>query len=288
MENNQQNSTNINWYPGHMAKARREIQEKINLIDIFYEVIDARMPISSKIPFNDIIKDKKRIIIVSKYDLCDKEKTNKYLNEYKKECPIFIFNLKKISNSEIKKLIETTNLLLKDINIKRKEKGLKPRLFRAMVIGAPNVGKSTLINKIKGKNITKTANKPGVTKNFSWIKVKNTIELMDTPGLLYPKITNPIVGLNLASLNSINEYILDKEEIASYILEFLFNNYKYILIERYKVTDLNKFSLEKILLDIVKSTNSYKKGNVPDYEKVYQIIINDLKEGKINNVTFDI
>ena len=107
MENNQQNSTNINWYPGHMAKARREIQEKINLIDIFYEVIDARMPISSKIPFNDIIKDKKRIIIVSKYDLCDKEKTNKYLNEYKKECPIFIFNLKKISNSEIKKLIET-------------------------------------------------------------------------------------------------------------------------------------------------------------------------------------
>lgn len=290
MNNNKDNVINksiINWYPGHMAKTKREISEKINLIDIVYEVIDARIPISSKIPLNDLVKDKKRIVIVTKYDLCDKVKTDTYLNELKKDYPTIVFNLKNTSQKDINNLINLTNDLLKDINIIRKQKGLKTRLFRALVVGAPNVGKSTLINRIKGKNIAKTGNRAGVTKGISWIKVGETIELMDTPGLLYPKITSEEIGLNLASLASINEDILNKEQIATYIVETLKNKYPTILAERYKLKNLKDSETLDIFNEIAKNTNSYKKGNEIDLEKVYTIITNDLKEGRIKNITLD-
>ena len=285
---NNENKTNINWFPGHMAKTKREIKEKLSLIDIVYEVLDARMPISSKIiDLDDLVKDKKRIIIVTKYDLCDKEKTEKYLNEYRKKYQVLVFDLKNVNQKEINNLINLTNELLKDINETRKNKGLKPRLFRALVVGAPNVGKSTLINRISRKNSVKTGNRAGVTRGISWIRVGNTIELMDTPGILYPKIENPEVGLNLASLTSINEDILNKQEIASYIVTYLYNNYKTILFERYKLESNLEFDLEEIFLNIANSTNSFRKGNLIDLEKVYTIVINDLKEGRIKNITFD-
>ena len=282
------NKTVINWFPGHMAKTKREIKEKLSLIDIVYEVLDARMPISSKIiDLDDLVKDKKRIIIVTKYDLCDKEKTEKYLNEYRKKYQVLVFDLKNVNQKEINNLINLTNELLKDINETRKNKGLKPRLFRALVVGAPNVGKSTLINRISRKNSVKTGNRAGVTRGISWIRVGNTIELMDTPGILYPKIENPEVGLNLASLTSINENILNKQEIASYIVTYLYNNYKTILFERYKLESNLEFDLEEIFLNIANSTNSFRKGNLIDLEKVYTIVIKDLKEGRIKNITFD-
>ena len=282
-----ENKTNINWYPGHMVKAKREISDKLNLIDIVYEVIDARMPISSRIiDLDDLIKDKKRIIIVTKYDLCDKDKTNKIINELRKQNEIMILDLKNISKKEINDLIKITNYLLKDINESRIKKGLKPRTFRALVVGAPNVGKSTLINRISGKNSLKTGNRAGVTKAPCWVRISNTIELLDTPGILYPKIENREVGLNLASLASINEDILNKEEIASYIVEFLYYNYKDILMSRYKLNNID-FNLEEIFNLIAKNTKSYKKGNIIDLDRVYTIIINDLKEGRIKNITFD-
>ena len=175
---------------------------------------------------------------------------------------------------------------MKDINESRKKKGLKPRLFRALVVGAPNVGKSTLINRISKKNALKTGNKAGVTKGLSWVRVGETIELMDSPGILYPKIENKIIGLNLASLTSINEDIIDKEEIAHYIISILYKRYPNILKERYKV-EIDKLDIEKIIEQVGKNTNSYQKGGNLDYEKVYNIIINDLKEGRIKNITFD-
>ena len=277
----------INWYPGHMAKTKREIKEKLSLIDIVYEVIDARMPISSKIiDLDELVKDKKRIIIITKYDLCDKERTNKYIDEYKKKYPVLVFDLKNANQKDIKSLIDLTNNLLKDINESRKSKGLKPRLYRALVVGAPNVGKSTLINQISKRNAVKTGNRAGVTKGLSWVRVGDTIELMDTPGILYPKIETKEIGLNLASLTSINEDILDKEEIASYIVTYLYHNYKNILLERYKLK-IQEFDLEEIFSLIAKNTNSYKKGMEVDFDKVYNIIINDLKEGRIKNITFD-
>jgi len=283
-----ENKTNINWFPGHMAKTKREIKEKLDLIDIVYEVIDSRMPISSRIiDLDNLIKNKKRILIFTKYDLCDKEKTDKIIKEYEKNYQVLKVNLKVLSNQEKNDLITKTNILLKDINDLRIKKGLKPRIFRAIVIGAPNVGKSTLINHISGKNGLKTGNRAGVTKGISWVKVGNTIELLDTPGLLYPKIESKEIGLNLASFGSINEDILDKEEIASYIVTYLYNNYKKILLERYKLNNIETFNLENILTKIAESTNSYKKGNIIDLEKVYTIIINDLKEGRINKITFD-
>ena len=284
-----QNSTksNINWYPGHMAKAKREIKEKLEFIDIVYEVIDARMPISSKIiDLDNLIKDKKRIVIVTKFDLCDKEKTKKILKEYENKYPVVVFNLKDNCKNEIKELIEKTNNILQNINEVRKQKGLKPRVYRAMVIGAPNVGKSTLINRISGKNSLKTGNRAGITKGLSWIKVGNTIELMDTPGLLYPKIEDEEVGLTLASFSSINEDILDKEQIANFIIKYLYNNYQEKLENRYKLSNLNNFDLDNIFNEIAKNTNSYLKGNIIDYPKIYTIIINDLKEGRIKEITF--
>ena len=275
----------INWYPGHMAKTKREIKEKLEYIDIVYEVIDARMPISSKIiDLDELIGNKKRIVIVTKYDLCDKEKTNNILKIYKDKYPVIIFNLKDNCKKEIKELILKTNNLLSDINIVRKQKGLKPRIFRAMVIGAPNVGKSTLINRISGKNSLKTGNRAGITKGLSWIKVSNTIELMDTPGLLYPKIEDELVGLTLASFSSINEDILDKEQIATFILKYLYDNYKDKLEDRYHIL-IKEFNLEEILNSIAKSTNSYIKGDI-DYNRIYTTIINDLKEGRIKEITF--
>ena len=280
-------TNNINWYPGHMAKAKREIREKLEYIDIVYEVIDARMPISSKIiDLDELIGNKKRIIIITKYDLCDKEKTDSILKIYKDKYPVIIFNLKENCQKEIKELILKTNDLLKNINESRKQKGLKPRIFRAIVIGAPNVGKSTLINRISGKNSLKTGNRAGITKGLSWIKVGNTIELMDTPGLLYPKIEDREVGLTLGSFSSINEDILDKEQISSFILEYLFNNYKDILKNRYHIILDTNFNLENIIIQIAKSTNSYIKGQQIDYNRIYTIIINDLKEGRIKGITF--
>ncbi len=277
----------LNWYPGHMAKAKREIKEKLDLIDIVYEVIDARLPISSRIPLDDLIENKKRIVVVTKYDLCDKLKTDKYLDEIKKEYPVLVYDLKNTNQKDINNLINLTNDSLKEINETRRKKGLKPRIFRALVVGAPNVGKSTLINRIRGKNVLETGNRAGVTKGLSWIRIGNTIELMDTPGILYPKITSPEVGLNLASFASINEDILNKEEIATYILEILFKNYPDILNRRYNLKNRSEFSKIEILEEIAKNTNSYQKGLEFDYDRVYTIIINDLKEGRIKNITFD-
>ena len=289
MSNEEKNfsKTSINWYPGHMVKAKREIKEKIDLIDIVYEVIDARMPISSRIPLDDLIENKKRIVVVTKYDLCDKAKTDKYLDEIKKEYPVLVYDLKNTNQKDINNLINLTNDSLKEINETRRKKGLKPRIFRALVVGAPNVGKSTLINRIRGKNVLETGNRAGVTKGLSWIRIGNTIELMDTPGILYPKITSPEVGLNLASFASINEDILNKEEIATYILEILFKNYPDILNRRYNLKERTEFSKIEILEEIAKNTNSYLKESEIDYNRVYTIIMNDLKEGRINNITLD-
>ena len=275
------NKTNINWYPGHMAKTKREIKEKLEFIDIVYEVIDARMPRSSRIvDLDEIIGNKPRIIIATKYDLCDKVVTDKMLSEYKDV--VIKCNLKENSNI-LKEIVSKTENLLKDINDKRIEKGLSRRNYRALVVGVPNAGKSTLINRLAGKNIAQTGNIAGVTKNLSWIKLNKDLELLDTPGILWPKIENRDQALNLASLTSIKEDILDKEEIARYIISFLKDNYPDILVNKYKI-DLNS---EDLFEDIGRRRGCLMKGNIVDLEKVYTVIINDLKEGRICNITFD-
>ena len=177
------NKTNINWFPGHMAKTKREISEQLKLVDIVYEVIDARMPLSSKIvDIDDLIQNKPRILVVTKYDLCDQKETDLILDWYK-EKGLFVISVD-LMNGSVDGLLNLTNRIMGDINDSRKQKGLQERAARVLIVGAPNVGKSTLINRLVGKKSAGVGNSPGFTKSLSWIRVNPKIELLDTPGIL--------------------------------------------------------------------------------------------------------
>ena len=283
MNNEEKNfqKTNINWFPGHMAKARRELKENMSLIDIVYEVIDARMPISSKVAdIDDIIKDKPKILVVSKYDMCDRKETDKLLENYKDyeivKCDLI--------NGNVNDLLNKTREITKKINIDREKKGLKPRKARVVVIGAPNVGKSTLINKLVGRKAVETGNKPGVTKSLSWIRINNDVELLDSPGILWPKIENQDNARILASLSSIKEEILNTDEISLFIINKLNDLYPTYLKDRYKLEEVD---MDTIYDDIAKKRGLLQKGGIPDYERVCLTIIRDLKEGNFGKVTLD-
>ncbi len=277
--------TSINWYPGHMAKTKRLIKENIKLIDIIYEVIDSRIPYSSRVnDLEDLIGNKPRILIFTKYDLCDKEETNKFIEKYKKQGIICLtYNLTK--EIDINNLIEVTNNILKDKLNKAKEKGINKEKVRALVIGVPNAGKSTFINKVVGKNITTTGNKPGVTKNLSWVRIGKNIELLDSPGILWPKLEQEKEAFNLASTTAIKEEILEKQEIAIYIIKFMYKYYRDILEKNYGVTDISDFY--EVYEVIGKRRGFIRKGGIIDDDRVTDLVINDIKQGKIKGITFD-
>ena len=280
-------SMSINWYPGHMAKTRREIKEKIDLIDIIYEVIDARMPISSKIvDIDDLVKNKPRILIVTKYDLCDQVETDKILDNYK-ELGYTVIPVDLVNGKNVNKIITASETLLKSMNEQRKNKGLKPRNIRALVIGAPNVGKSTLINRLVGKKAVSIGDKPGVTKNLGWIRIHKDIDLLDSPGILWPKLENQYQASILASLSSIKEEILDEQELAIFILKIMNDLYPEKLYERYKLDNIDFKNVEETLEKIAIKRGALKKGGIADLQKVYYIIIRDLKEGNFGCVTLD-
>ena len=282
-----ENKTNINWYPGHMAKTRREIKEKLDLIDIIYEVVDARMPISSKIiDIDELIKNKPRLLIVTKYDLCDKEETDKILATYKEKGYIVI-TVDLINGKNVNSIITESEKLLKVMNEKRKEKGLKPRNIRALVVGSPNVGKSTLINRLVGKKAVNTGDRPGVTKNLGWIRIHKDIDLLDSPGILWPKLENQHQASILASLSSIKEEILDSQELAIFILKIMNNLYPNELYNRYKLNGIDFNNIELALDEIAKRRGALQKGGTINYEKVYNIIIRDLKDGNFGKITLD-
>ena len=274
----------INWFPGHMAKTKREISDKLNLIDIVYEVIDARMPISSKIvDIDDLIKNKPRILIVTKYDLCDKEETNKILANYKKNgYNIIHIDLMKGDTSNI---ISLTNEIMNSINQSRIDKGMKPRSARVLIVGAPNVGKSTLINRLVGRKSAGVGNKPGFTKTLSWIRVNKDIELLDTPGILWPKLTDQDGAKTLAAFSSIKDEIINIDNIATFILNKLYTLYPSKLKERYDITNLD--DIVEVYEIIGRKRGALSRGNIVDYEKVSNIIIRDLRNGYFGDITFD-
>lgn len=279
--------SNINWYPGHMAKTKREIKEKLPLIDVVYEVVDARMPISSKvIDIDDIIKNKPRILIMTKYDMCDKSQTDKIIKYYK-EKGYSVVPVDLIKNTNVNLIIKETSKVSDIINVERKKKGLKPKQsVRALVIGAPNVGKSTLINRLVGKKKTVTGNKPGVTKQLSWIRVGSNIELLDTPGILWPKLENQEHAYNLAALSSVKEEVVDLQDLSIYILHKLDELYPNYLEKRYGITTVSD-DIIATLEEIGNRRGAKISGGEIDYDKVYSIIIRDLKEGLIGPVTLD-
>ncbi len=280
-------STSINWYPGHMAKTKREIKEKLPLIDVVYEVVDARMPISSKvIDIDDIIKNKPRILIMTKYDMCDKSQTDKIIKYYK-EKGYSVVPVDLIKNTNVNLIIKETSKVSDIINVERKKKGLKPKQsVRALVIGAPNVGKSTLINRLVGKKKTVTGNKPGVTKQLSWIRVGSNIELLDTPGILWPKLENQEHAYNLAALSSVKEEVVDLQDLSIYILHKLNELYPNYLEKRYGITTVSD-DIIATLEEIGNRRGAKISGGEIDYDKVYSIIIRDLKEGLIGPITLD-
>ena len=282
-----ENKTNINWYPGHMAKTRREIKEKIDLIDIVYEVIDARMPLSSKIvDIDDLINNKPRLLIVTKYDLCDKDETNKILKEYEKDGYIVI-PVDLMTSKNVNMIITKSLEILEDMNAKREKKGLQKRQIRALIVGTPNVGKSTLINRLVGKKAVVVGDKPGVTKNLGWIRINKDIDLLDSPGILWPKLENQYQARILASLSSIKEEIINNQELAIFVLEILSKLYPNSLKERYKLDKINLDDIDETLEEIAKKRGALKKGGIIDYDRVYDIIIRDLKQNQFGRITLD-
>lgn len=282
-----ENKSNINWYPGHMAKTRRLIKENINMIDIVYEVVDARIPFSSKIKdIDDLIKNKPKIMIMTKSDLCDENKTRICAKEYEKQgYKVIMVDL--INNKNINEIYDITDELLQKLNKKREEKGLKKRAYRALIVGIPNVGKSTLINRLVGKKATITGDKPGVTKKLSWIRINKDLELLDSPGILWPKLDNEKQSYNLASFSAIKEEILPIGKVACYILDTMFNKYQNNLLDRYGI---DYFDIDDVVPTyelIGKKRGCLVSGGEVDYDKVSNLIIRDLREGKLGKVTFD-
>ena len=276
---------NINWFPGHMAKTRREISEQLNLIDIVYEVVDARMPISSRVvDLDELISNKPKVLVVTKYDLCDKGETDKIL-EKMREMHYNVVTLDLMGGS-VSELIQATKKIMEPINLDREKKGLKRRPARVLIVGAPNVGKSTLINRLVGKKSVGVGNTPGFTKSLSWIRIHPDIELLDTPGILYPKLENQEVARTLAALSSIKEEILNLDEIACFILKKLFELYPEKLNEKYGIIELDDDFVEAYET-IGKKRGALSKGGIVDYEKVSRIIIQDLKNNSFGNITFD-
>lgn len=284
---NNENKTNINWYPGHMAKTKRLIKEKYDLIDIVYEVIDARMPKSSKIKdIDDLLKDKPRILIMTKKDLCDFNETKKWIKYYENE-GYHVIAVDLSQNNSVNEIVELTHKITKEIQDKREAKGLAKKEIRALVIGIPNVGKSTLINRMAGKKVAVIGNNPGVTKSLSWIKTTSGILLLDSPGILWPKLSDEEVALNLASLSAIPRDILPVDRIAIHILNKLNEYYPDLLKSRYNLDYVDNDLLDEVYDTIGRKIGAVISGGEIDYDRVSKTILEDIKNERVKGITFD-
>jgi len=271
----------IQWFPGHMAKALREISERIKLVDIIIELCDARAPYSSINPelFN-IIKNKPRIMILSKKDLADEKITLKWLEHFERQG--YIAKAMNLNKDNLDIIFSLSKVCLKEKIEKDKKRGLKPQPIRALVVGIPNVGKSTFINKMSKRKAANVGNMPGVTKAQQWIKIKNDFELLDTPGVLWPKFENQDVGTKLALIGTIKQDILDKTSLTSSLIKYLFNNHPDFLINRYNIElpeELNSESEVLILERIGQKRGLLRSKGEIEISKVEEMLLKEFKEG---------
>ena len=277
----------IQWYPGHMTKAKRMMEENLKLIDVVIEILDARLPISSQNPdIQKLTHQKPKIMILNKVDLADNEKTKVWAEYFKKQ-GYFVIEANSRSGAGVRKVIEVVKLACKEKIDRNKRRGLINKPMRAMVIGIPNVGKSTFINKLVGKSSAKTGNKPGVTKGKQWLKVKNEIELMDTPGVLWPKFEDQTVGQRLAMIGSIKEEILDNAALAGLILEFLKEHYPTRLLDKYPNMVLEDQVGHQMLEQLAAMRNLKKAGDQLDTDRMALILSEEFRNGKFGPMTLE-
>lgn len=282
----------INWFPGHMTRAKRQIEEKLKLIDVVLELIDARIPQASRNPMIDeILGSKPRMVLLNKADLADPARTAEWISYFRAQ------------GHEAMAIDSNTGAGVKDIPGKAKDlmrakierqvsKGMKPRAVRAVIVGIPNVGKSTLINRLAGRNIAVTGDRPGVTKGQQWIRTGLDMELLDTPGILWPKFEDPTAGFRLAATGAIKEDILHLDEVACFLLQSLVPEYSTVLEERYGLTDLppelpDMRSAAEVLEAIGRRRGCLAGGGHVDYEKAAGVLLREMRSGKLGRLTLE-
>ena len=292
------NKTNINWYPGHMAKTRRQIAEDLKLVDIVIELLDARIPISSQNPdIAEITAGKKKLVVLNKCDLADEKQNNLWIQEFsKKGIPAICTDSN--SGRGIELVIKQVEKIMSEEMQNQAEKGRIGRKIRAMVLGIPNVGKSSFINRISKRTTAGVGNKPGVTKQKQWIRINEKIELLDTPGVLWPKFESEEIALHLAFTGTIKEEVLEKTEVAYFLVKFLLENHRQKLCDRYKITEeyiektlrqdqAENSNIYEIMLEIGRKRGCVISGGNIDEEKTAKIILDEFKNGKLGRITIE-
>ncbi|KAE9637168.1 ribosome biogenesis GTPase YlqF [Defluviitalea raffinosedens] len=278
---------NIQWYPGHMTKTRRLIIENLKLVDIVIELVDARIPFSSKNPdIEELSRNKPRILVMNKSDLADPYTNSRWISWFE-EKGYGVITVNSITGKGISEVDRTAKELLKEKIERDKQRGRIFRPIRAMVVGIPNVGKSTFINKLVGKSSAKTGDRPGVTKGKQWIKIKKDFELLDTPGILWPKFEDMNVGMKLAFTGAIKQEILDTHTLSLELLKLLSAKFPDALVTRYKLTDIESKTPMELLTEIGQKRGFLISGGEVDYSRTSLVILDELRAGKLGNITLE-
>lgn len=276
---------NLQWYPGHMTKAKRMMQEDIKLIDLIIELVDARIPLSSRNPdIDELGENKARLILLNKSDLAD-ERYNEQWSQYFKNKGYYAVKVNSRSGGGLKSINGVIQEACREKIERDRRRGIKNRPIRAMVVGIPNVGKSTFINSFAGKACAKTGNKPGVTKGKQWIRLNKSVELLDTPGILWPKFEDQSVGVKLAMIGSIKDEVVNAEELSLELLKMLHGHYEGVLANRYEIEETE--DTVKMLERIAVKRQCLLKGHELDYEKAARIVLEEFRNGKIGRITLE-
>jgi ribosome biogenesis GTPase A len=277
----------IQWFPGHMARARREVEEKIQWVDIVFELLDARIPLSSANPvIKDIIKKKPRLILLNKADLADPQELDGWL-KYIQGQGLNALAINSISGESHKKVLPETTRILADLAAKEAAKGMRPRPFRAMVLGIPNVGKSAFINRLAGKNIAHVGDRPGITKTQQYVRVADQLDLLDNPGILWPKFKDHQVGLKLSLIGAIKDEILPLEEVVAFGIRYLARHYPGAMEKRYGIPPVQPDRVEETWDAIGRSRGCLLPGNTIDYDRVMRLFLDDLRHLKLGQLSFE-
>src|SRR5690625_1004609 len=275
----------IQWFPGHMAKARREIEENLKLVDVVMELVDARAPYSSQNPMlQQLIQKKRPIVLMMKSDLADREKTEEWINFFnEKEIAAIAVNVN--DQQDIAQVIELVREIGLKEQSKRLEKGIQERAVRALIAGVPNVGKSTLINRLANKRIAKIGDRPGVTKHQQWIKIRQQFELLDTPGILWPKFAEESTGMKLAAIGTIKYELVPTQDVAAFVINYIATHYEGMLMERYELHSHE--DMWDTFVHIGKQRGALQSGGHVNFDKVAEIVLQDFRLGRLGKITLE-